>query len=403
MMKKFGLIFVLMLAFAVILTGCGKEDTPYDYDLGEYVTLGEFPKVEIDMDEVQEKVDEAVTEIASEYAETSKVTDRPVKDGDIVDIDYTGKIDGKEFEGGSATGTELEIGSDSFIAGFEDGLIGKNIGDTVDLNLVFPEDYKSEDLQGKDVVFTVKINSITAKKVPALSNEMVEEKTDYSTVSEFLENTRKQTIEDMLWQNYLDSCMIIKYPEAEVKKYYDQMVQSYRQMAVYYGMNLENLVSMYGYSTVESFLDYALESAMLTVKEEIVIWKTVRDNDITLTDKEYKELGLEIAKEAGYETLKEYEEYVGEKNTIKLQIYMDKIVEMAIKANNITFEPVDEEVVTEEATDDAEETTTAPEETTEETTEDTTEDTTGESAEETAEDAVIDSPEIDEETEESAA
>lgn len=354
-MKKFSILLVLVLAIAVVFCSCGKKEseTPYDYDLGEYVTLGTFPNVAIDMDEAEKLLDEAIEDVASQYAEKAEVKDRAVQDGDIANIDYTGKMDGKEFEGGSDKGYDLEIGSGSFIAGFEEGIIGKNIGDEFDLKLVFPEDYSNKELQGKDVVFTVKVNSIQSKTVPALSDEMVEEKTDYASVSEFIENKEKEIVEDLLWENYIDSCKMLKYPDAEVKTYYDQMVNSYNAMALSNGMTLESMVtSFYGYSSVDDFLSYTLESAMLTVKEEIVIWKTVRDNDIALTDEEYEKLGAELAKEASYESLKEYEEYAGA-NTIKLQIYMDKIVGMAVAANDIKFgatEDIPSDEIVEETT-----------------------------------------------------
>ncbi|MBQ7968889.1 MAG: FKBP-type peptidyl-prolyl cis-trans isomerase [Clostridia bacterium] len=330
-MKKFTLALVLVLALSVVLCSCGKEDKPYDYDLDKYVTIGDFPNVEIDMDKVQEKVDEAVENIAKQYAENLK--EGTVEDGDTVNIDYVGKIDGKEFSGGSAKGTDLKIGSKEFIDGFESGLIGKKIGEKVDLNLVFPDDYK-EELAGKAVVFTVTINSVKARTNPDLTDKMVEEKTDYLTVSEFLKNTKKETIEEMLWDNYLNSCKVLKYPKAEVKEYYDSMLNSYRQMAVYNGMTLEAMVtSFYGYKSVEEFAEGLADSAMLTVKEEMIIWQTVRKHDISLTDEEYKTLGEELAKEAKYDSLAEYEEATSKTN-IKLQLYMDRIIEMSMKAND---------------------------------------------------------------------
>lgn len=380
-MKKFTLAMILVLALAVVLCSCGKEDKPYDYDLNEYVTLGTFPKVEIDMDKVEEEIDKAITDIATQYAESIK--EGTVEDGDTVNIDYVGKIDGEEFEGGSAKGTDLKIGSDKFIDGFEDGLIGKKIGETVDLNLVFPDDY-AEELAGKKVVFTVTINSAKSRTTPALTDEMVEEKTEYTSVSEFLEAKRKEIIEEKIWDNFINSCKVLKYPKDEVKKYYDGMLNSYRQMAVYNGMTLEGMVtSFYGYKTLEEFADGLADSAMLTVKEEMIIWQTVRTNDsLTLTEDEYKTLGEELAKEAQYESLKEYEEATTRAN-IELQIYMDKIISMAMAANDIKLEVEDVIEETKEETEE-EKTEGAPEETTEETTEESTEETSAETSEETS-------------------
>ncbi len=357
-MKK--LILLLSLIFVcTVFCGCGKAETPYDYDLNEYVTLGDFPNVKYDADELAEKYQEAADEIASEYSTTEEITDRAVKDGDIVNIDYVGKIDGKEFEGGSDKGYDLTIGSDKFIPGFEDGLIGKNIGEEVTLNLVFPEDYDKE-LAGKDVVFTVKINGIEAEIIPALTDKMVADKTKYSTVSEYADATRKELAEDLLWDNYLSSCKVTKYPEKETKVYYDRLVDSYSQMAVYNGMTLEAMVtSYYGYKTLDEFLSYAMTTAMASVKEEMVLYLTARENNISITDEEYEEFGTARAKEYGYDDLEEYEDYMTE-DGIKIEIYMEKIIEKAYEANNITFEKIES---AETEPDDKKETNTEPEET----------------------------------------
>ena len=117
---------------------------------------------------------------------------KTVESGDVVNIDYVGKIDGEEFSGGSATGQHLKIGSGSFIDGFEDGLIGKNVGETVDLNLTFPEDYSNNtDLAGKAVVFTVTINSIDTEK------EMVYDDLTDEYVSENFGNKGISTVDDL--------------------------------------------------------------------------------------------------------------------------------------------------------------------------------------------------------------
>lgn len=360
-MKRIALLLTLVLACALIFCGCGKEDTPYDYDLKEYVALGDFPGVEFDGDELQERMDEAIEEIASKFKTTTIVDNRPVEDGDIVTIDYVGKVDGKEFEGGSDEDTDLEIGSNTFIAGFEKGLIGKKIGEEVELNLVFPEDYKSADLAGKDVVFTVKIDGIKTYTFPTLTDDMVKEHTEYDKVSDFYENKSKELAETILWENYLKSCKVNKYPQKEVKVYYDNLVASYSQMAVYNGMTLESMVtSYYGYSTLDDFLSYVMNTAMASVKEEMVIYLTAREQKFTVTDEEYKKLGEDQAKENGYQSLEDYEAYMS-KDGIKLGIYKDKIVEKAYGANTIKYEgPVAEETAEIEETKGEE---TKPEET----------------------------------------
>lgn len=339
-MKKLVLLSTLLLVIAVVFCGCGKDAKPYDYDLGEYITLGDFPGVKYDADKVDEAYEEEAESIASEFKTTESVTDRAVEDGDTVKIDYVGKIDGKEFEGGSANGTELEIGSDSFIAGFEDGLIGKKLNEEVTLNLVFPEDYKNADVAGKDVVFTVKINAITANIIPELTDSMVQEKTEYDNVTDFADAIREQAARDQLWETYLESCKVVKYPKEETKKYYDRLLDSYSQVAVYNGMTLEAMVtSYYGYKTLDEFLSYAMSLAMSSVKEEMVLYSTARNNNIEISDADYQKIGTELAKEAGYETLEDYEGYMAE-DGIRLEIYRKLVVDKAFEANNIKFEKI---------------------------------------------------------------
>ena len=349
-MKKFMYLLALVLVCTLAFCSCGKDKTPYDFDLKEYITLGQYPDVEFDEDDFNAHMNEAVEEITSEESVATEVTDRPVKKGDKVNIDYVGTIDGRDYEGGSAKGTDLEIGSGSFIAGFEDGLIGKNIGDEVKLDLVFPEDYKSEDLAGEEVVFTVKINSIKEETHPALTDDLVKEHTEYTTLQEFYDAKTEEIAKDVLWETYLASCKVVKYPKNEVKVYYDNLVNSYSQMAIYNGMTLELMVtSYYGYSTLDDFLSYVMNTAMASVKEEMVIYLTARENGFEVSDDEYKTKGEEQAKEYGYDSLKEYEEYMG-KDGIILELYREKLLEKAYEGQDIEYDasPVEDETKPEE-------------------------------------------------------
>lgn len=346
-MKKLILLASLVLALTLVFCGCSKEETPYDYDLKEYITLGAFPNVELDEDELQEKLDEAISEITSKYSTTNEITDRAVQDGDTVNIDYVGKMDGKEFEGGSDEGHDLKIGSNEFIAGFEKGLIGKKIGEDVTLNLTFPEDYGTADLRGKEVVFEVKINKIKETVTPDVSDKMVEEQTEYATVKDFCDAKTKELAEELLWEKYIDSATVSRYPKKETKAYYDQLISYYKQLAAYNGVTLETMVSTFGgYSSVDDFFAYALSSAKSTVKEEMVVYLTVREHDITLTDEDYKKLGGELATEYGYKDLEEYEDANGV-TAIKANVYTDLIVEKILGASSFDYDMPETSVETE--------------------------------------------------------
>ena len=355
-MKKLSLLFVLLLICTIVFVGCGKkEEIPYDYDLKEYVTLGEFPNVKYDADAVQKAVDEKVKEVASKHKVTTEVTDRAVKKDDVVNIDYEGKMNGETFEGGSDQGYDLTIGSGNFIAGFEDGLIGKNKGEVVELNLKFPENYKEESLAGKDVVFTVTINKISEPTIPPLSDDMVknEESSDYVTVDEFLAYHRKNEAQTLIWENFLETCEVIKYPDKETKEYYNSTIEMYKMMALnYYGATLSELVVSFGYESLDEFFAETLLNARKDVKEEMIIYQTARANDITISDEEYKSKATELATENGYETYQEFEEAVGS-NYINVEIYKEKIITKALEANGINangYEIESEEKIPEETT-----------------------------------------------------
>ena len=165
----------------------------------DYVTLPEdFASVAIkrsDVEPTSEEVEEQISDLLSQYSSTEHITDRAAADGDTVNINYVGSVNNVEFTGGSAENYDLTLGSGTFIDGFEDGLIGKKIGDTVDLNLTFPKDYSSTDLAGKEVVFTVKINSV--KRAPKLTDELAAEisNNEYKT-AEAYNNYIKEDLED---------------------------------------------------------------------------------------------------------------------------------------------------------------------------------------------------------------
>mgnify|MGYP000361561996 FL=1 len=120
-------------------------------------------------------VEDSINSTLQTKSTQNDITDRPAQEGDVVTIDYEGKKDGVAFDGGTAQDQQLELGSGSFIDGFEDGIVGHNIGETFDLNLTFPEDYKSEDLAGQAVVFTVTLDKISEVIVPELTDELVAE------------------------------------------------------------------------------------------------------------------------------------------------------------------------------------------------------------------------------------
>ncbi|MDE6963730.1 MAG: FKBP-type peptidyl-prolyl cis-trans isomerase, partial [Lachnospiraceae bacterium] len=189
------------IALAFGLTACGGKDTSEmrymtDFKAEDYVLLGEYKGIEVAVESPEvsdDYLESALSYMMMEAAEYVPVTERSVENGDRVIIDFEGKQDGVAFAGGTASGYELTIGSGQFIAGFEDGVIGMEIGETKDLDLKFPDPYNpNPDLSGAPVVFTVTLHEISEPEVPELTDEYVAGLglTDCSTVSEYKDYVR---------------------------------------------------------------------------------------------------------------------------------------------------------------------------------------------------------------------
>ncbi len=325
-MKKrlLALTVILCMAVTVCLTGCGSSDPFSKYDLSEYVKLGEYKGLERPEISVSVSDEEIETQIRTDLeaaAVTEKKESGTVQEGDTANIDYVGKLDGKAFDGGTAEGHDLEIGSGSFIDGFEDGLIGKKIGGTYDLELTFPEDYGSADLAGKDVVFTVTVNYVSAKVIPEFTDEWVKENSDVKTTAEYRdvikenlyqakEEEAKSNIIAAMWQQVVDDSEMIQYPEKEVGKYIKDIEAQYEQMAETYSMTLDDLLAAYGIESEEVYDQQNRAAAEAYIKDQMVMFYIAQIEGLEYTDKEADELRQAIS-DSGYDD-KSFEEYYGQ-------------------------------------------------------------------------------------------
>ena len=300
-MKKKLFVLCLCLMTALGLTACGSAMSYEDYDLNEYLEVGEYKGLKAQPYTISVTGDEIDAQIQStlEASATSQELDQqtPIADGDTVKIDYTGKIDGKKFEGGSAKDQSLTIGSGSFIDGFESGLIGKTVGEKVTLNLTFPADYSSQELQGKDVVFTVKINSASREEVPEYNLDFVHNTTDYQTLEEYeaavkaqLEkNKESEAISEQkstLWSAALDNTKVKKYPDRELDHYIQFNSEQMDEMAKTYGMSREELLANYDFGDEKAFAAVNEDSSKLRVKQEMLIQYIADKEKLSYTDKE---------------------------------------------------------------------------------------------------------------------
>ena len=267
-MKKFATIALAVVLSMGILTGCGsskkaaeattevKEET-VDYGQGlnedgtlegvkatDYVTVCDYSALKIPKKEVKVSDSDVQTEIDTILSSYNQVTDRKVKKGDTVNIDYKGMIDGKEFDGGTASGASLKIGSGTFVDGFENQLIGKMPGETVQVKVTFPKDYQGKEVAGKDAVFETTINYID--ETPKLTDKFVKEKfgaygvTDVKSFEKYArEQMRTSNIMNKVWSNFVASCEVVSYSSTEkesLKKVADANYES--QLQSQYGVDL---------------------------------------------------------------------------------------------------------------------------------------------------------------------
>ncbi|NLA70927.1 MAG: trigger factor [Clostridiaceae bacterium] len=287
------------------------------------VTLGVYegveayrPPVEVDDEDVDEKI-EAARERVSRLV---PVTDRPAKDGDKVMLDYEGFLDGVAFEGGAATGHELEIGSDSFIPGFEDGLIGHNTGDEFDLPLTFPEEYHADDLAGKDVIFHVKIHDIHVKELPAVDDEFVRDVSETAdTLAEYREEIRNDLSKEKseqaasaFEQNIIDVIVAnsqIELSDLIVEDEVDNAMERQQQQFSMYGLNFSDFLKYSG----KTIHDYRTEQAKKSRKliESAWVIETIREKEIER---------FEVSEEEFNEALQE----TAEKNGVSVEVFREQ-------------------------------------------------------------------------------
>lgn len=331
-----------------------------DYNASDYVTLGEYKGLTVvrePFEVTEEEIDDEI-QLELQYSDALEtITEGVVQEGDIANIDYEGKKDGVAFDGGTAEGYDLTIGSHSFIDGFEDGLIGVAVGDTVELPLQFPENYGVDELNGADVVFTVTVNEI--RRVPELTDEVASTVTDgeYNDVASYresvraqLEATKEQTQETVIMSDLMtqiaNTCEITGYPQEMVDYDVALMEQYYRSIAQMYSMEFEDFLSTYLEMTPEEFQSEAVMACKEMMQQELYLKAIAEAEEIALTDEEYAEGTERYAQQYGYETAEELIA-ANDENEIRISLLLDKVYDFLMEnANIVDAEPETETEIT---------------------------------------------------------
>lgn len=356
-MKKKTIAGLLCGVALLVLASCGSSMSYEDYDLSEYLKVGEYKgltvapySISVTDDEVQEQIQSNLKAAAKD---TKLDKNTAIADGDTVNIDYTGKVDGKKFDRGTAEKQDLTIGSGSFIDGFESGLIGHKKGETVTLNLTFPEDYSEESLKGKDVTFTVKINSATRSVVPELNEEFVKENSEYKTVKEYTGAVEKQLYNEKeteainnqkttLWSAALDNTEVKKYPEKELNHYMEFNSEQLDQTAKQYGVSREDMLKQYGLDDEKDFEATNEDSSKLRVKQEMLIQYIADKEKLSYTEEEKEKL-IENFEAQGYDA-DAIEQQTGRtvNDYAHIELLYEKVLDFLLDNAKITGEPTTE-------------------------------------------------------------
>ncbi|WP_251546155.1 trigger factor [Pumilibacter intestinalis] len=315
--------------------------------LGQYkgltVKKAEYPVTDKDVEEDIERSLKAKSRLVD-------ITDRAAKNGDTVNIDYSGSVDGVKFNGGTAEKQELTLGSKSFIPGFEEQVEGMKIGEEKDLKVKFPDDYHAEDLKGKDAVFAVKLNSIKFREIPELNDDFVKDTTKFETVAEYRADVKKRLTDSAERRadnenknNMIDAIVAnasVDIPDCMIESELDYMLQDfeYRLGYMYGGMKLDDYFKYTG-SSREDFRKDRKSEAEKAVKTRLVMETIIKTEKVEPTEQEIDKRIAEIAEQQG-KTLEEYKPSVSEHQLthIKSDVTVEKTLNELVKANEFKAE-----------------------------------------------------------------
>jgi len=264
------------------------------------VTLGEYKGIEVPKTRVMVKKEEVEAELKKTQEQNAReitIEDRPVKDGDILTIDYSGSADGVKFEGGTAQDQTLVIGSGAFIPGFEEQLIGKELNEETEINVTFPEEYHAPDLAGKEAVFEVKIKGIKEKELPELDDEFASEVSEFETLDEYkadvkekIRARKKEEAKTERENKIVDAAVEaseMDIPEAMIEEQIQQMTEEFAQRLSYQGLSLEQYLQFTG-TDAQKFADDMKPQALKRIQTRLVLEAIVKAENIEATEEDFK-------------------------------------------------------------------------------------------------------------------
>ena len=309
----------------------------FEQELKPVPKLGDYKNLvadDVKFDVTDEMVDDKLKRELENNARIVSIEDRPVKDMDTVNIDFDGSVEGVSFDGGKSENYDLVVGSHTFVPGFEEQLIGKNIGDNVDVNVIFPEDYHSEELKGKEALFRVKINSIKEKQLPELDDEFAKDVSEFDTLEEYKLDIRNKLLESgeknalVSKQNNAIDALIkssnVQAPDAMVDEEIDKAYRDFAGRIKQYGMDLDSYFKMLN-TTEEAVREQLKPEATKRANAELVIDAFAKLENVEVSD---EEIDKEIEEFANNMKVQDFE---GFKNELKSGEGLEGITESLIR------------------------------------------------------------------------
>lgn len=293
-------------------------------------------------------VENEVNKLASRDAKDVPVEGRACKSGDTVNIDFSGSVNGEKFAGGTAEDYDLVLGSHSFIPGFEEQVEGMKIGENKDITVTFPEDYQADNLRGKDAVFAIKLNKITEKQYPELTDEYVKKHAGVETVEDYKNKTREKLLKNAENRSRDDTENSIvneickhaaaEIPDAMLESEIDRMVQDFSYRLMYQGIKLEDYVKYMG-QTMSEFREQFREQARPRVLSQLVVEKIVKSENFKAEDGEIDKKIEEQAQSVG-KTFEEYKKNIDPRQLeyISNDIIITKLFDFLSKNNELYTE-----------------------------------------------------------------
>ena len=312
------------------------------------VQLGDYKNIKVEKKAVkvtEAEVKKELEGLREKQVRFVEVENREAKNGDLVNIDYSGSVDGVKFDGGTASDQELELGSNTFIAGFEDQVCGMKIGETRDINVTFPEHYHSKELENKPAVFTVKLLGIREKVLPELNDEFASNVSEFETLADLKKDLKAKLLEHkekhaaMDLENELVGQIVknatVEIPQAMVESQIDREVEDLTQRLAYQGLRLEDYLQYMG-TTIEQFRKSRQDAAREQVKTSLVMEEIIKVENVKVLQKDIKEKISQIA-EATKRNVTDVEREMkeGQEEFLKNTILSEKVIKLLKELNNI--------------------------------------------------------------------